>query len=519
MTYIPINPPFQVFTDLDGKPLEAGFIYIGEENENPVTNPIEVFWDSDGAYPAAQPIRTLAGYPSRNGTSGNIFINLGAYSDYSILIRNKRNELIYQSTAALLISGKIAIFTIDTFDQLRSIEGYGFPVYLRGHTSIVDGGFGWFEYISGQPAGTFSDDDGITAVPTGGDGSAAWIRQFTGAINAKWFNAVGDGSTDDTIAIDNMFDYLENHLHYEGTAVNGSRDILLVTDAPTLYFPAGEYVYNGTGYIPIDNKVIVIKGQSPESTTIRIDSDYHFVHPTTASKVMTYIEFSDLKIIGGRGAFFNEKTDTGNVAHGKRVYNCIFAGYTSVAFGSIQVQDARWTIRDSFFDGSNTGTPVGLYLPQNLAEADISGNNSFTGNKYDIILHNDAIAGFVIGPGNAFFNLSGRTKEADIWLQPGDTSNGQGVRFIGNRHSNENLDPERPNFLIADRDGTTDSHVFSHLTTLSSNALNGLMISDCYINSTGNPVTEAAAVGYIYSFTGNVSGLRFLDNHIGQWRP
>ena len=101
MTYIPINPPFQVFTDLDGEPLEAGFIYIGEENENPVTNPIEVFWDSDGAYPAAQPIRTLAGYMINNGTIANIYFNNLPNENFSISVYNKRKRLIYYRKSGL----------------------------------------------------------------------------------------------------------------------------------------------------------------------------------------------------------------------------------------------------------------------------------------------------------------------------------------------------------------------------------------------------------------------------------
>lgn len=198
MTNFAITNPFEVFTDLDGEPLENGYIYIGEENRNPITNPISVYWDSDFAYPAAQPVRTLAGYPSRNGTPGNIFINVGIYSDYSILIKNKHSELVYSNLAVIQSHGGNYInAVVDTYADLQAISGFGLPVYVRGGVAIGDGGVGLFEYFSGFAPGTYITDNGITFLPTGGDGSAAWIRQYTGDVQLSWYLPAGDGITND----------------------------------------------------------------------------------------------------------------------------------------------------------------------------------------------------------------------------------------------------------------------------------------------------------------------------------
>lgn len=89
----PVNPPFPIFTDVDGQPLEDGFIYIGVANENPEVQPISVFWDASGTIPAAQPIRTSGGYPVRNGTPAVIYCN----SEYSITVRNKNGSFIYSA--------------------------------------------------------------------------------------------------------------------------------------------------------------------------------------------------------------------------------------------------------------------------------------------------------------------------------------------------------------------------------------------------------------------------------------
>lgn len=87
-----ITQPFMVFFDRAGEPLEAGYIYIGLPGQNPESNPITVYWDSSLTTTAAQPIRTLAGYPSRNGSPSNI---IASQSPYSILIKDKTGALVY----------------------------------------------------------------------------------------------------------------------------------------------------------------------------------------------------------------------------------------------------------------------------------------------------------------------------------------------------------------------------------------------------------------------------------------
>ena len=390
-------------------------------------------------------------------------------------------------------------------------------VSTAGYYTAGDGGGNYYEVVA---SGTGTVDGGSYIDLTGSLLQAQGV--FPDGVYINQFGARGLGlssMTEDTAGIDATFAYIEADPSKDGSSENGARSIILRTDAIAILCRKGEYFYNGAGYTPIIEKVIILRGLSPDSTTINIQSDVHLIHPTDDSKVMVYVELSNIKIIGGRGAFFNEKNNLGAVGHGKRVYNCIFGGYTSVAFGSTQLSDARWVVKNTVFEGGDSGTPVGLYLPHEVAGMEVSGCNTFSGNKYDIICTNDGISEMVIGPTNNFFNISGRSKEADIWFQPGDSNQGLGVRLIGNRHSNENLDISDPNILIADRDGTTASHVFSHLLATSTNSFNGLTINQCTMNSVGNPDTSSGARGYILSYTPNVAGLRVVDNQLGQWRP
>jgi hypothetical protein len=96
MSALSIQPTYPIFTDIDGQPLEAGYVWIGTANLDPQTNPINVYWDAALTILAPQPIRTLAGYPSNNGTPARLYVN----SDYSIRVMNKNGSVVYSAPEA-----------------------------------------------------------------------------------------------------------------------------------------------------------------------------------------------------------------------------------------------------------------------------------------------------------------------------------------------------------------------------------------------------------------------------------
>lgn len=100
MSLTQVAPPYPIFTDLDGTPLGAGYLYLGFVNTNPETQPIQVFWDSALTIPAAQPIRTTNGYPSRNGTPAMLYTN-GAFS---ITVRNKNKAIVLYAPVGYAIN-------------------------------------------------------------------------------------------------------------------------------------------------------------------------------------------------------------------------------------------------------------------------------------------------------------------------------------------------------------------------------------------------------------------------------
>ena len=68
------------------------------------------------------------------------------------------------------------------------------------------------------------DDGGITIVDSDG---GRWKRLFSGAINVKWYGAIGDGVVDDTAAIQ--------------AAIDAATGTSLANPANSVYFPRGTY--------------------------------------------------------------------------------------------------------------------------------------------------------------------------------------------------------------------------------------------------------------------------------------
>lgn len=83
--------PYPIYADKAGRPLDGGYLYFGQAGQNPETAPITMYWDRAGTQPAAQPIRTKAGYAVRNGTPAELF----ALDPFSLNVRDAAGQLIF----------------------------------------------------------------------------------------------------------------------------------------------------------------------------------------------------------------------------------------------------------------------------------------------------------------------------------------------------------------------------------------------------------------------------------------
>jgi hypothetical protein len=248
-----LAPPYPIFTDKNGDPLDAGYLYFGTAGLNPETNPIQVYYDVNLTQPAAQPLRTSNGYVMRSGSPALIYAN----SQFSVTVRDKASQLVIYSPVGFGVapgtaqSGGSAL-TYDTFVG----DGATVNFTLTG-TILV--GTAADVFIDGvyQSKGNYSITGGVltfsTAPPLlseievvaasvsnlGGTNASAVVFNsgFTGAINrtaeAKMsempsvldFGAIGDGLTDDTAAFNAAW---------------------AATDPQAVYVPAASYAITGT---------------------------------------------------------------------------------------------------------------------------------------------------------------------------------------------------------------------------------------------------------------------------------
>lgn len=252
-----ISTPFPIYTDLKGEPLENGYIYIGEKNQNPEVVPITVYWDQALTISAAQPIRTIAGYPSYSGTPARLYLN----AEYSTTVRNKNGALVYTSPVPTDFID--IVFPLSNISALLDYEDAEdeTSVNVQGYYAQNDGGggiFNWDSTINKNTAngGTIIDPSVSLALQGTGVGNGCWIRQYSGAVNVKWFGAKDDDSTDNSTVYTNIIDALDEGSTiewevggvYVGSFISTKSFILKGNGANIKAVPGQDYIikFNGS---------------------------------------------------------------------------------------------------------------------------------------------------------------------------------------------------------------------------------------------------------------------------------
>lgn len=164
-----IHPPKIIFYDNDGQALDNGYIYIGQPEQNPEASPKAVYWDRGLTQPAAQPIRTVNGFPSNNGSPSNIFVD----GSYSITVRDA--------------AGALVVYTRDGYD-FPSVTLSRDEAALISDTSSIDILSYWVEgvlcYVEKDASGTaLTTADGQNWKPA--TGFPATIEHFGGSLSSS----------------------------------------------------------------------------------------------------------------------------------------------------------------------------------------------------------------------------------------------------------------------------------------------------------------------------------------------
>jgi hypothetical protein len=405
-----ISAPFPVYTDLDGTPLEDGYIYIGEKNQNPEIEEyqVTVYWDQELTLPAAQPIRTIGGYPSNGGTPARLYLNV----EYSTTVRDKNGVFVYSSPVPTDYID--IVYPLASISDLIGFEDAedGTSVNVQGYAAENDGGGGIFNWDASVNKNTANGvtviDPSVSLANQGtGVGTGCWMRQYSDMIDIKWAGAQG-GAVDDIDAFIRAIDTGEhisiaNDNTYVLTATTSAQvkklmqmlnRVHVFCDSVTITLPVGEHAIDetiemrGTNIDRISFEGSLGASKTPTAVSIVSngsgDHDVTFtVADSTGVASGDYVRISGLtstgagqslegtwKVTGTTGTTIVVKNTNQLASIGATVTDGFIQKYNSVMkWSSMSTDDAMivYPFRGSKFDsvcfaGDGTGDTVGMLL-------------------------------------------------------------------------------------------------------------------------------------------------------------
>lgn len=147
-----------------------------------------------------------------------------------VLVRNATTGAVKSALVSTIGNTESSLHVVASIAALRATAVSGLEdetmFFSEGYYTPGDGGGGQFYYDSSS-AGV--DNGGTIIAPDSGGGR--WIRIYSGPVNAKWFGATGDGTTDDLAFLDEAVAWMD--------AIGGGQ----------LYLPNGNYYTSDTWVI------------------------------------------------------------------------------------------------------------------------------------------------------------------------------------------------------------------------------------------------------------------------------
>ena len=224
----------------------------------------------------------------------NYGILSGEWSDKSEEFKEQTNNLALEIQA--IGENAINAISLDTIEDLATYTGTGLVIVkdLNRGGNFVSKTAIEIDPNTGSP---YVANSGTIFAKLGG---GFWVRQYSGAVNVKWFGAVGDGVTDDSTVI---------------------KTILESSEFNYIYIPRGIYALIGDTIIntPVYKTVI---GEGHESSIFKqIDSGLFFKSPQ-------FIAFENVQFSGNYLNSIQQEIRMSNF-NNVTFRDCTFRGYGS----------------------------------------------------------------------------------------------------------------------------------------------------------------------------------------------
>lgn len=172
--------------------------------------------------------KNILGLPSLVGVTGQEWAPVSVAQAPPLANVTKRVQL---AQIAALSSGFLAVSNISALATASVPPVAAASAVVQNYAASGDGGGGVFVFSTANHAADVANDLAgaifvpPSSAPTGASG--AWVRQYSGPVNIRWFGATGNGVTAD----DGAFMHFEVWARAQGTA--------------SLYIPPGTYHFSG----------------------------------------------------------------------------------------------------------------------------------------------------------------------------------------------------------------------------------------------------------------------------------
>ena len=374
MTPLSIQVPFPVFQDRDGQPLDNGYVWIGQANLNPQTNPVVAYYDAALTIPAVQPLRTINGYISRAGTPAQIYVD-GV--NFSILVQDSKGSMVYNFPDGTGISpdacgitynppftGAVPYPVCEKLEQTVSIMDFGASTGAANNTAAITAALAASSYVI-VPDGVFDCGSNIT-VPAGkwlvGPGTLNFtagklILSNESVIQDLGVEGNGNTNNEDGISGANAFGWIIRNCRVSDIEFNG------IQAAGSSYFTIEGNTINNTG--------------TPAGAILPSNSYLgHGIHVPSAQRGV--IRNNDIAASHGQAGIFIDSsgiiTVTGNYIHD--TFWAGIRGYdTAAPCTKIVIDSNRFELIGSI---NTTGAVVGCNGIANFSQY------NFGGGEYDI---------------------------------------------------------------------------------------------------------------------------------------